>query len=174
VVWGLLTASTAVVPSEQITVMIHQNDATARAEEDTTVGQYYTVQYTLPQGMTAGQLDRAVLEFYVDVRSKDRDGYVDAAPMLEVFAAAGALQGDVDAEDLDIDTRAGRPVALGDGRLVRIDVTKIVRAHVSGNLTNNGIVIGSMTGMREGDFTIATDRFPGGAVARLNIYTKAE
>ena len=90
--------------------------------------------------------------------------------MIEVYAATNPLDGAGDLEDLDMATRSRRPVALGEGRHVRIDVTKIVRAHLAESLVNYGLVIGTISGMREGDFTIVANRFPDAAVGKLNIY----
>lgn len=170
--WVVLTGADAVSPAEKTSVMIRANDVAARSEQDPTIGQYYTIQYALPEKLTGQQVERAILELYVDVRAKAREDYVNQAPTLEVYAPTEALTGGVEIESLDGETRAGRPVALGEGRLVRIDVTKIIRAHLSGALENDGLVIGSLSGMREGDFTVIENRFPDGAAARLNIYAR--
>ncbi len=151
--------------------MIRGTDASVHAGEKTTLGQCYTVQYALPDDLTSQQVERAVLELYVDVRAKTREDYINEAPILEVYAPTEAFAGGVDLKKVDIATRAGRPIALGAKRLVRIDVTRVVRAHASKTLANYGLVIGSLSGMREGDFTIVADMFPDGAIGRLNIYT---
>jgi hypothetical protein len=152
-------------------VLIPPSAASSHTEPDTMVGQYYTISYQLPEGLRARKLDRVLLELYLDVRAKPREDYVNEAPVVEVYALKAASHGSVEPGDLDNATRAGRPVALGSSRRVLVDVTKIVVAQLSGTLQNNGLVVGSMTGEREGDFTLLSNRLPGGAVGRLRIYT---
>jgi len=168
--WVVLTGAAAVHP-RKISVMTRGADASAHAGPGTTIGQYYTVHYELPDDLTSEWVERAVLELYVDVRAKTRQDYVNEAPVLEVYAPTEALAGGVDVKNLDIATRAGRPIALGERRLVRIDVTRIVRAHASKALDNNGLVVGTLSGMREGDFTIVANILADGAIGRLTIYT---
>ena len=155
-------------------LLIRSADATARAEADTSFGQYYTLSYRLPSDLRAERLERAVLELYLDVRAKPRGEYVNEAPVVEVYALKGSFAGSVQPEKLDVTTGTMRPVALGDGRRVLIDITEIVRAHLDGTLRNDGLVVGSLTGMREGDFSLVSDKFPQGAVGRVRIYTSSQ
>jgi len=39
---------------------------------------------------------------------------------------------------------------------------------------NNGLIVGSLTGMREGDFVFVSGRFPEGAVGKLHVYKRHE
>ena len=169
--WVVLAGAASVQTPGKISIMIRGTDASVHAGEKTTLGQYYTVQYALPDNLASEHVERAMLEVYVDVRAKTREDYINEAPMLEVYAPTEPFAGGVDLKKLDVATRAGRPIALGEKRLVRIDVTRIVRAHASKMLANNGLVIGSLSGMREGDFAIVAGMFPDGAIGRLNIYT---
>lgn len=170
IMWLALTGAAKVPSSGDITVMIRGVDVEALAGPDSTIAQYYVVQYTLPQGVEAAQVERAVLELYVDVTAKTRGKYVNEAPLIEVFALTESPIGDVEIGQLDTATRASRPVARGESRHVRIDVTKIVRAHMAGGLENHGLAIGSLSGMREGDITLVEGVFPDGAVGTLRIY----
>jgi hypothetical protein len=49
-----------------------------------------------------------------------------------------------------------------------------VRAHLDGTIGNNGLIVGSLTGMREGEFAILSGRLPQGAVAQLRVYRRHE
>lgn len=150
-------------------ISIMANDIAARAESDPTFAGFYTLTYSLPEGIGSETIERAILELVVDVSALSREGYVNEAPMLEVYALKQAFAGSVTGKDLDTATRAVRPVAVGPARRVKIDVTKIVRVQAAGAV-NYGLVVGSVTGMREGTFTIRSNVFPDGAVARLSLY----
>lgn len=168
---ALLTGTTVTDATKQI-VLINSGDITLRTDPDTTVGAYYTVSYSAPEGLTTDNLERVILEVYLDVSAKAREEYVNEAPVLEVYALKEPFVSRLEPESLDRATRSVRPVARGAGRRVVIDITSIVRAHLQGTLINNGIVIGSLTGMREGQFTILSDRLPDGAVGRIFIYQR--
>jgi hypothetical protein len=116
-------------------------------------------------------VEKALLEVYVNVDARSREGYLNDTPVLEVFALTEPFGSELDTERLERSTGVARPVALGSDRRVLLDVTRIVRACLGGTRTNYGIVVGSLTGMREGDFEMATGRLPGGVVAQLHVYT---
>jgi hypothetical protein len=148
-------------------VLIHADDVIVRAETDTSVAPYYTLSYSLPVGLASTRLERVILELYVSVRAKPRNGYINEAPVMEVYALKRAYPGSLAGDLLYREGRAGRPVLLGEVRRVVIDITKIVRAHLDGELANNGLVMGSLTGMREGEFVVVPGRLPDGAVGQI-------
>lgn len=168
---AMLTGATATDATKHV-VRLNANDVTLRTDPDTTVGAYYTVSYSPPAGLNTDNLDRAILELYLDVSAKARDEYVNEAPVFEVYALKEPFVATLDPELLDRDTRSSRPIAAGLGRRVVIDVTSIVRAHLQGTVVNNGIVIGSLTGMREGQFTILSGKLPEGAVGQLLMFRR--
>jgi hypothetical protein len=169
----VLTAAVRTDPNKQV-IPIRSNDVTLRADPDTTLAAYYTVSYSPPGNLPAADLQRAILELYVDVGAKSREDYVNEAPVLEVYALTEPFSDVLDREDLDQASRVVQPVAAGDGRHVVIDVTRIVRSHLDGRLSNNGLVMGSVTGMREGEFVFVPGRLPGGAVAQVHVYRRHE
>jgi hypothetical protein len=124
--------------------------------------------------LTANELERAILEVSVDVSAKRRGPYFNPAPVLQVYALAEAYGESFDPEILHADGRVVRPVATGENRRVVLDVTEIVRSHLAGTTENNGLIVGSLTGMREGDFVFVSGRFPEGAVGRLRVYKRHE
>jgi hypothetical protein len=153
---------------------IRSSDVTARTETDASIGQYYTTTLPLPPDLTASDLDRAILELYVNVQAKPRDGYMNETPLIEVYALTSPLSGALEANKLDTRTRVARPVTLGRGHRVILDITPIVRAQLSGRASNHGLVIGSLTGLREGDYTLVSGKLPDSAVARVRIYRRPE
>jgi hypothetical protein len=155
-------------------LVLREGDVTAHAEADTTMGPYYTVSYELPAGLRIEDLERALLELSVDVRAKSRESYVNDAPVLEAYALTAPYAGVMDARILDLTSRAMRPVAVGDGRRVVLDLTNIVRAHLDGSRPNHGFIIGSLTGMREGDFRLRSGSLDLSTVARVHIYVRGE
>lgn len=165
----VITGATPNGPMKK-TVLIRSSDVTLHVEPDTTIGQLYTVSYSLPDELVAERLERALLEVFVDVRSKVRDGYTNEAPVLEVYALAEPFGDRFERKKLDPKTRAVRPVALGAGRRVVLDITGIIRSQLSGELGNYGLVIGSVSGMREGEFGLVAGRLPEGAVGQIRYY----
>jgi len=166
---GLMLLGGSAGTRDRQVLVIRAADVTARADEDTMTGQYYTTILPLPANLEPSNLDRAILDLYVDVGAKSRDGFVNTGPILEVCAMKGSYPGEVRLEDLDLETRAVRPVPVGRGRHVKLDVTKIVRAGLGG-ASNHGLILGSLTGMREGDFTVVSGRFSGSTAAQIVVY----
>jgi hypothetical protein len=50
------------------------------------------------------------------------------------------------------------------------NVAIVTMAELAGQLQNYGVVLGSVTGSREGDFTLVSGHLPGSAVARVRVY----
>jgi hypothetical protein len=53
-----------------------------------------------------------------------------------------------------------------------LDITKIVRAQVAGELSNDGVVLGTVTGARDGDFRLVEGLLGEGVVGRIRLYEK--
>lgn len=108
----------------------------------------------------------------VGVSAKQREGYASEAPVLEIYALMEPLSENFDPGRLHRASRSVRPVAVGADRHVVVDITTIVRSHLEGAIGNHGLVLGSVTGMREGEFIVVPGNFPQGAVARVRIYRR--
>ena len=156
------------------TVLIRPADVTVHDEPDTTLGPYYTISYAWPDGLTSRLLDRAILEVFLDVSARPREEFLNPSPLLEVYALTEPLTGAFDPGHLERAGRALRPVAVGEGRRVVLDVTAIVRAHLEGRIENHGLIIGSLTGERDGAFTLRSGVLPQGAVGRLLLFKRME
>jgi len=74
------------------------------------------------------------------------------------------LAGEVDDSKVVAASTMRRPVAVGDNRSVRIDVTDAVTRFMRNPSENHGLVIGSLRGRRDGLFELKNS---GGALARM-------
>lgn len=167
-----LTAGPATAEERAITLT--SNDVVTHTTEDEAFGAYYTVEFEVPSLPEGTWLDHAVLELYVDVGSKARDEYVNDTPVLEVFALTSDFDGDFNPAEWDAETRVTRPLLLGEEKHVVMDITPIIRSFLATPSQNHGLVIGSLTGMREGDFTVLTGVFPEGEVMRVMLFYEPE
>ena len=151
---------------------------------DTSLGPYYTLEFQLPPDLPAGDLRVAVLEFYVDAQSfvrgdwisLDKDsvetiGFLNDSPVLELYPLKATFSGEVDFGQFDERYSAARPVVVGADRRVVLDVTSVIRSYLRSPSTNHGFVMGSLSEMREGKFTLTTSSFPDGSWAQLHLYT---
>jgi len=170
----LTLAGTTPADRTRETVLIRPADVTVHDEPDTTLAPIYTFSYSLPEGLTSRQLNRAMLELFVDVSAKPREEFLNPSPLLEVYALTAPLTGVFDPGRLEREGRAVRPVVRGDTRRVILDVTGIVRAHLEGRIENNGLIIGSLTGERDGAFALRSGQLPEGAVGRILLFKRIE
>jgi len=139
---------------------------TERAASDGTT--YYSVGITLPENLT--RVSHAWLELHADVSARNLNGFIDPAPVFEVYALNQTLSGDPEPSRF-VATRLpmSRPVATGTGRLVKIDITEFVQSILADPSKNHGLVIGPLTDDKRGIFTVRQDSFGPGISARLVI-----
>lgn len=163
-------------------VSIGSGDVTTYNALEVEGPKYYKLAFQVPEGVDGNALESAVLEFFVDVASVtqgnfhwfDADsvehvGYTAPTPLLEVYALKSPISGSIQDGQLEKSTMACTPVLVGENRRVVIDITSIVRSFVIDSGRNFGIVVGSFTGLREGDFTIKESAFQDGSRARVHI-----
>jgi hypothetical protein len=169
--------------NDQQTIVVKGNEVSTYTPSDAAYGNHYVIQFqvpTLPPGET---IESALLEFYVDAASRSRQidlftgtdsaltmTYDNDVPVIEVYALTGAMGAELDPSRLDSESRTIRPVLVGSRRYVQMDVTPIVRAFAANPGRNRGLVIGSVSGMREGAFTLLSGVLADGAVARIRLY----
>lgn len=135
------------------------------------LGSYYVLQFVPPSGVTAQTLRHAFLEFFLDAAAREVDGYTDKSPVLEVYALKSTFTGQLDPSQFMAQTLpAVRNVAVGNERRVVVDITEIVRVYLKDPNKNHGLIVGSLTGMRPGVFSIRTDKIGGSAVARIVLF----
>lgn len=155
----LLSADVAPPVSEGVTI----SERTAGDET-----KFYVVSISLPAG--SASVSHARLEFRADVSATNLNGFVDPAPILDIYVLNQSLTGDPDASKFAA-TRIpmSRPVAAGENRLIKIDVTEYVQMIVTDPSKNHGIVLGSLTGDKLGVFHVREDGFGDGVEAQLVI-----
>lgn len=165
------------------TIPIAFSDFTTYTPSDNEFGNYYKLRLDTPSGIVAEDLDMAVLEFVVDVGSKlrgdweilDADsnvtiGFIDNTPSIEIYGLKTECSGEVDIRDLEISSRVVRPLSIGPYQRVVVDVTAIIKSYVRTPTKNHGLIIGSLTGMRNGDFVIKNNAFGNGNAAEVRLY----
>lgn len=176
-------AASPALAFDHATVTISSANLTTFETREDDRGDYYLLRFQVPEAMSGKDMDAVILELYVDAGAFGRradlyenagpgqpTAFVNNAPVLEVFLPRASYQGGVDGDALDLSARVSEPIVLGEGKRVMIDVTKLVRGIVAGTQSNHGLVLGSITGMREGDFSILSGVVGSGAVAKLHFY----
>ena len=139
---------------------------TERVASDGT--RYYSVEISLSENLNT--VSHAWLELRADVSARNLNGFVDPAPVFEVYALKRALSGDPEQSDFEA-TRIpmSRPVATGTDRLLKIDVTEFVRLIVADPSKNHGLVVGPLTNDKRGVFVVKEDGIGPGQPARVRI-----
>ena len=150
-------------------LLIRVTDVVTHAEADTSLASYYVITWPMPNGLSNERLAQALLELYMDAHAKARGDYVNEAPIFEVVAQRPLSDGNLG--ELEGALRASRPVLAGERQRVVLDITNIVRATLKGT-GGNQLVVGSLTGMRDGDFRFVTGELGPDVIGRLRIYTR--
>lgn len=163
-----VTAST--IYSHEYTMPLGTSEIQARTPSDESLGNYFTIAFTLPADVTNRKIHHAFLEFYTDVSAKSVGGFVNKLPVVEVFALTNAFSGSLDPDDFDQTTKTALPVAAGNDRRVRIDITRIVKKLAKSPSATHTLVVGSLEGSREGVFTMKTNVLPDGALAQIRFH----
>jgi hypothetical protein len=131
-------------------------------------GPYYVLLITPPEDLRAAR--QAWLELRADVVVPEINGFRDATVIFQAFMLKNALDGDPNDEDFEpLRIPMSRPVAVGTERSVKIDVTEYLQRILADPSRNHGLLFGSVTGQRRGDFEVKRDAFGTGVVARLNV-----
>lgn len=116
-------------------------------------GAFYVISLSIPQDVFGNRLDSVFLEFAVEATPLVEDSVtvtplVGAYPLLTEYA--GGVVGDGQGRNpepvFQSIVPSSRPVAAGDNRAVKMDITDVVREWIANPLTNHGLVIGSLIG----------------------------
>jgi hypothetical protein len=123
---------------------------------------------SLPEKLTT--VTHAWLELRADISAKNLNGFVDPAPVFEVYALKQTLSGDPEPSKFEsTKLPMSRPVATGTDRLVKIDITEFVQKILADPSKNHGLVVGPLTNDKRGVFTVRQDSFGPGVFARLVV-----
>jgi len=124
-------------------------------------GNFYIVSVSIPNDVAGKRLDRVLIEFAVDATPTSLEDSV-ASPAVGVFPLTQTYAGEgiggapgIDASPvIESAVPSVRPLMTGENRLVRMDITTIVRGWVANPSSNHGLVIGSLTGPEVGTVTL--------------------
>jgi hypothetical protein len=106
------------------------------------------------------RLDSVLLEFAVDASPMILEDstvvvpVVGAFPLTATYTGGGVGNGRDSAPVFNSAVPSARPIATGENRLVRMDVTDIVKGWMANPSSNHGLVIGSLTGPEAGAVTM--------------------
>ena len=162
------------VGAKSVAVSIPMNDVRAHAGER---GTFYVLQVSVPQEVAGNRLDSVVLEFAVDASALSEEDSV-VTPVVGVYPVTSEFvasrgdgpEGSVDAPEFERVVPSSRPVALGSQRVLRMDITDMVRGWMSAPSSNHGLVIGTLTGPDVGTVTL-NETLPGGnAPIRMTFF----
>jgi hypothetical protein len=157
--------------ADRFSVYIGAGDVATYEAAEPGFGDYYVIHFEVPDQVQSGGLDHAYLDLYFDVAAREIDGYLEETPLIEVYALKSAFGGRLAPTQFDDQSvPTVRNVRLGENRRVVIDITEIVRSYAQDSDANHGLIIGSLTGARAGIFSMRTDGFPEGAVARITFF----
>jgi hypothetical protein len=165
---SLCVVAVAPVQAERTVVAIGSQQLTVH--EDGELGDYYTLSLAVPGVLDGQELLGAYLEFYVDVDAMEIGDMVDEAPWLDVFALTQTHGATVDPEEFGTPAAAPGAVIRGESRRVLRDITEIVRGWMAAPQSNHGLIVGSLTGVRDGLFTVKAGVLGEGVVARLIVH----
>ena len=163
---ALLTGATA-AEAARYAVDLTADDVTAYAVTKDPGDHCYTVPVPIPQVVQGKELFGAYVVLYVDVESTEVNGIVNETPVLDAFALKSDFAGEVDENELGAPAFGPRNVVRGQDRRVVLDVTDIVKGYLDDPASNHGLIIGSVTGIRDGRFTVKTGVLGRDAMARV-------
>jgi hypothetical protein len=126
-------------------------------------------EFDLPPGLES--VRHAWLELRADVTAQEIGGFLDPAPLFEVYMLKeDASGGEVTPSMFETTTMPlSRPVAAGENRLVRIDITEVVQMILADPSKNHGIAPGALTEDTRGIFTVRPDGLGPNTAARITI-----
>jgi hypothetical protein len=138
---------------------------------DATLGDYYTFSSPLPAELAGREIRDAVLECYVDVNAREVNGYLNDSPMLQLFILELPLVGEPEPAMFRMPSPAIRNVPLGLQQKVVLNVRDLVTyiANAGGGSPPE-LIMGSLTGTRDGKFILRTDVLPEGDAIKVIIW----
>jgi hypothetical protein len=169
----LLLAVVSMAWAGRLSVLVPSSSITTYEAAEPGLGDYYLIRFDIPVTVTQENLEHAYLEFYVDATSREVDGYVDETPLLELYALVNEFDGQLASMTLAPPTiRTVRNVRVGNSRRVVVDVTEIVRAYIAEPTRNHGVLVGSLTGRRDGEFALKGGVIRSGVTASIQLFLR--
>jgi hypothetical protein len=175
---GLLIALAGVVMAKSAVVTISMSSVNTSTGER---GAFYVLDLAIPEDVNGNLLDSVVLEFAVDASPASEEDSLET-PVVGVYPVTSefvASRGDgpvgtVEAPEIDAVVQSSRPVALGEHRVLRMDITDIVRGWMNEPTSNHGLVIGTLTGPEVGTITLNETLPSGDAPVRVTFFYRTQ
>ena len=159
-----LTSPLAAI-SKNLTVRVDSQNLTATNSE---LGAYYVFSLPFPEEVLGKRVDSVTLEFFVDVKP-DAAIETEYVPSIDVFPLTAPWQvGREPAFSRDYPT--SRPIALGEGNYVTIDVTDVVKRWIAAPSSNHGLLIGTFSGPTVGDLDVRSDLLGNGKAIQATFF----
>lgn len=170
---SLLATDAATAMAGNVSVSIPMNALRTVSGER---GDFYVASIAVPGDVIGKRLDTVVVEFAVDVTPLSVEDSL-VTPLVGVYpltrelsATGGGGSASVDPSAYKGNVPSVRPVANGQTRLLRMDITGIVNGWLRDPLTNHGLVIGSITGPVVGSVLLRDDALDPGIALRVTFY----
>ena len=176
-VFSIAVCSVAEAAWSGTTVELRSQDVSVQEAVASEAGPHFVMDINVPDGVSAERLVGAILEFVVDADTRVDTTWVEDAdtlravvhstpvPMVEVYALTSSRSA-LDRENWNEAMSFPVPVGVGSDKMVRIDITRLVKYLIEHPSENHGIVVGSLTGERFGIFALQ-EYFGAGVVARI-------
>ncbi|HEX6791143.1 MAG TPA: hypothetical protein VF247_07525 [Candidatus Krumholzibacteria bacterium] len=170
----LFTTATAAL-AKSLTVAVPTTSISVRSGPR---GDLYAVRIAVPEGVVGKQLDTVVIEFALDISSISEEDslatpVVGVYPLTREFSDAVLRQGTVEPMDptsYQGEVSSARPVVIGQNRVIRMDITRIVRGWIAEPSSNHGLVIGSITGPVVGAVYLSDEALASGSPLRVAFF----
>jgi len=140
-------------------------------------GAFYVLDLSVPDGISESSLDAVVLAFAVNASPASEEDSLETPvvgvyPVMSEFVASrgDGPVGAVEAPEIDSVVPSSRPVAFGEHRVLRMDITDIVKGWISEPTSNHGLVIGTLTGPEVGTITLNAALPSGDAPVRVTFF----
>lgn len=171
----LLTTLAGAAVAKNVTVSIPMSAIQARSGER---GDFYVVNVAVPDEVVGKRLDTVVVEFAVDVSPLAAEDTL-ATPLVGVYPLTreytDGVGGEgsaarVDPAAYEDNVSSARPVVVGQDRVLRFDITDIVKGWMREPTSNHGLVIGSLAGPTVGSMYLMDDARGSGAALRVTFF----
>jgi hypothetical protein len=157
---------TASAKNATITLPIGGLDARSGAR-----GDYYVVDFAVPDEVIGKRLDSVLLELALDVSANSPEDS-DNAPVVGVFPLSQSLasSGPSATPLFETGVASVRPVAVGDNRMLTIDITDIVKGWIAAPATNHGLIIGTLSGPAVGTISLKSAALGPSTALRVTFF----
>ncbi|HET6349757.1 MAG TPA: hypothetical protein VFH88_11805 [Candidatus Krumholzibacteria bacterium] len=107
-------------------------------------GDSYVVTFDLPADLVGKRLDTVLFDFVVDA-TPTSEAEAEGSPFVGVYPLTTAATGS--SLQYKTDVPSVRPIVMGQGQKVQLDVTDVVKGWIANPSSNHGLVIGTPAGL---------------------------